>query len=276
MSKRKILSAILYPALSLLPPKKGVTVLTLHNIYPQDYLWFEHLIEKLAQSYEFLDPSNLNGELRTPTKFPKILLTFDDGFHSNKILAERILAKYGVKAIFFITEGFIGIKKDKIGEFIKNSFYPKSKNSGLNSILDAPMSWTDVRWLAKNGHVIGAHTKTHPSLSKLISHDSLIEEIVISADSIEGKIGAKINCFAFPFGTLDSVNKDAIDLAKKRFEFVFSNIRGSVSESPGSHFIFRQNIVPNDPIWLVRMVIEGKLDWKYAKLRKLAKSRYQI
>ena len=72
------------------------------------------------------------------------------------------------------------------------------------------------------------------------------------------------------------MNKDAIDLAKKRFEFVFSNIRGSVSESPGSHFIFRQNIVPNDPIWLVRVMIEGKLDWMYAKLRKLAKSRYQI
>ena len=276
MSKRKIFSAILYPALSLLPSKKGVTALTLHNIYPQDYVWFEHLIEKLAQTYEFLDPSNLNDELRAPTKFPKILLTFDDGFLSNKILAERVLTKYGVKAIFFITEGFIGIKKDKITEFVKNSFYPKSKNLRVNSILNTPMSWTDVRWLAENGHMIGAHTKTHPSLSKLNGDDSLIEEIVISADAIEGKIGAKINCFAFPFGTLDSVNKDAVDLAKKRFEYVFSNIRGSVRESPGSHFIFRQNIVPNDPAWLRRVVIEGKLDWKYAKLRKLAKSKYQI
>lgn len=276
MSKRKILSSLLFPFFTILPRKEGVSVLTLHNIYPKDYLWFEVLIEKLAQTYEFVDPTNLRHELSTNAKPSKILFTFDDGFLSNKILAERVLAKFGIKAVFFITQGFIGIEKNKVVEFLRNNFYPESNDLEIDSSLNAPMSWADVDWLVRNGHIIGAHTKTHPVLSTVVSRDNLIEEIVMSADAIESKLGVEVNCFAFPFGTLDSVNRESIDLAKNRFDFIFSNIRGSVSESPGNHFIFRQNIVPNDPIWLAMMAIEGKLDWRFAKARKMAKSRYPI
>ena len=260
----------------MLSPKKGVTVLTLHNIYPHHYTWFESLMKEWVKIYEFVSPLHLDDALRAKTNSQKLLLTFDDGFHSNRILAESVLQKFGVKAIFFITEGFIGLEKEKVTEFVKNSFYPNSENLSFNEDLYAPMSWDDVIWLVKNGHVIGAHTKTHPTLSKLMNHECLVEEIVTSADIIERKIGRKINCFAFPFGTLETVNDTSIDLAKKRFEFVFTNIRGNISESPGRHFIFRQNILPNDPIWLVKMCTDGKLDWKYAKSRKIAKSKYRI
>jgi len=272
--KRRVLSIFLNPFLSMLPSKKGLVILTLHSVPENQYIWFDSFIRYLSHQYGFIDPINLKDEFSKFDGPPKILLTFDDGFYSNRVLAETVLEKYKVKALFLLTEDFIGDQKSI--SFVREMFYPNSPLKNLSSADCLPMSWSDVKWLSRNGHIIGAHTRSHPILSDLIDHDALVDEIVTSADRIEEKIGLKVDCFAFPFGTLDSVNKDAIDLAKKRFEFVFSNIRGSVSESPGSHFIFRQNIVPNDPIWLVRMVIEGKLDWKYAKLRKLAKSRYQI
>ena len=62
----------------------------------------------------------------------------------------------------------------------------------------------------------------------------------------------------------------ALELSMKRYKYIFSNIRGSVSDSPSTSFIFRQNIAPEDPIWLVKLIIEGRLDWKYKKSRKLA------
>ena len=63
-------------------------------------------------------------------------------------------------------------------------------------------------------------------------------------------------------------------MAKKRFDFIFSNVRGNVLESPDRGFIFRQNIVPKDPIWLIRMMINGQLDWKYDTTRNDAKNRF--
>ena len=137
------------------------------------------------------------------------------------------------------------------------------------------MSWSDVKWLSRNGHIIGAHTRSHPVLSDLIEHDALVDEIVASADRIEEKISSRVDCFAFPFGSLESVNRKITNIANNRFDFVFSNIRGSALESPGTKFIFRQNIVPGDPTWFLKLLIEGKLDWKYSSSRSLAKIMYK-
>ena len=274
ISKRNIIAALLKPLLFLIPPKKGPVVLTFHNVHQKDYDWFENFIRNLVKDYEFLDPSNLDKEIHEGDVQTKILLTFDDGFFSNRVLAEEILSKYGIKAIFFITEDFIGLQDEEINPFVQKHFYLSSSTPPKDKVLSKPMSWIDINWLKENGHKIGAHTKTHPKLSKLKDEETLIEEIITSANRIEENTGVKINCFAFPFGTLHSINKQVVEIAKTRFDFIFSNLRGSVIESPGSQFIFRQNIIPSDPQWLTRMVIEGKLDWLYFKSRKLAKEQY--
>ena len=272
--KRKIAAAILKPVLSLIPAKKGTVVLTLHNIGIKDFQWFERFIQFISDYYEFIDPHNIDKEFLISSRKPKILLTFDDGFYSNKILAEKVLQKYDIKSIFFLTEDFIGLEKEEILPFIKKTFYPSSSLDISDLDGYSAMSWKDVNWLSKNGHMIGAHTKSHPFLSKIEDKDQLLNEIIFSADRMEEKIDAKINCFAFPFGSAISINNDIIYMAKKRFDFLFSNVRGNVLESPGRGFIFRQNIVPKDPIWLIRMMIDGQLDWIYSRTRNDAKNRF--
>ncbi|MDB4110564.1 polysaccharide deacetylase family protein [Amylibacter sp.] len=270
--KKRILSLFFNPFLSMLPSKKGLVILTLHRIPENQYGWFDLLIKYISHQYGFIDPINLKDEFSKFDGRPRILLTFDDGFYSNRVLAEAVLEKYRVKALFFLTEDFLGDQKSI--PFVREMFYPNSPLKNLSNADCLPMSWSDVNWLLRKGHMIGAHTKSHPVLSDLIDHDNLVDEIVTSADRIEEKISSKIDCFAFPFGSLESVNRKTTDIANNRFEFVFSNIRGSTSESPGKQFIFRQNIVPGDPIWFIKLVIEGKLDWKYSKPRRLAKMTY--
>ena len=100
-------------------------------------------------------------------------------------------------------------------------------------------------------------------------------EIVSSANNLELLINSPITSFAFPFGNIKSINYESFDIAKKRFKYCFSNIRGGLAESPSNGFLFRQNIVPNSPITYIENIILGKLDLKHTTSRFKAMMRYK-
>lgn len=271
---RKLFSRLLVSFTKLMRPKLGAVVLTLHNIPSMHYEWFDNLISHLNKNYQFLDPFEFDWNKKDKKNSTKIILTFDDGFYSNKKLAEQVLSKYGIKGIFFITEDFIGTEKPIA--FVKERFHPNTKPVIYNENDFTPMSWSDVDWLISDGHMIGAHTKTHPFLSSIRSREKLYDELITSSDRMEKFINTDISCFAIPFGTVESVNKEIIDIASSRYDFIFSNIRGNIYESPGRNFIFRQNIIPGDSIPLIETMISGHLDWKYKKYRNEALSKFSF
>jgi peptidoglycan/xylan/chitin deacetylase (PgdA/CDA1 family) len=131
------------------------------------------------------------------------------------------------------------------------------------------MEMDDLFWLRDNGHSIGAHTKSHPCLYDIDEYSKMYDEITGSADRLEKLLGIEIKNFAFPFGRTGSVNNIALKIASERFDHAFSNIRGSVSASKSRNFVFRQNIVPNDPLLFSVACVFGKLDFKYLSERKL-------
>ncbi len=266
MKSRQLIAKLLRPFLSLFQISGGLSVITFHNIQPNQYSWFEEVIEMLAQNFEFATIDSLDSNV-SGYEGLKILITFDDGFYSSRLMAENYLSRFGIKAIFFITEEFIGLDDAESFQFVKKNFYPNSniKSDCISSF--KAMNWEDIQWLVNQGHSIGAHTGSHLKLSEAEDENQLNNEILVSTNHLERKIGSKVNCFAYPFGTLDSISLHAIKIAQNRFDFIFSNVRGSVSDSPGNHFIFRQNMVPGDPIWLVKAMVEGRLDWRYRKMK---------
>ena len=265
-AKKLFLATILRPFLSLIPSKNGIVVLTLHNIEERYYNWFEEFIVMIQNCYGFINPEDFNTQENTDEI--KVLLTFDDGFFSNKILSDKILSKYGVKALFFITEGFVGLNENQAYDFARKNFYPDSLISN-DKRKQKSMSWDDVKSLLDDGHSIGAHTKTHPKLVDL-KKDELEDEVIISSHRIEKILNINIDNFAFPFGTPSVVTLEALNLSKDNFRYIFSNVRGNVNSSPSNYFIFRQNIVPGDPIWLIKNIIEGRLDWIYKNTQKIS------
>ncbi len=272
--KRKILGSLLSAFTSLIPPKKGIVVITLHNIPSHHYEWFEHFISHLYENYQIINPFEFNLNKQIDKSSPQVMLTFDDGFYSNRKLAEKVLSRYGIKGIFFITEDFIGTKKPL--EFIHERFYPNTKPVIVNEGDFAPMSWDDVKWIINEGHMIGAHTKTHPLLTSIKNQEKIYDEIITSSDRMEKMINSDISCFAIPFGTVNSVNKDILQAASNRYDFIFSNVRGNIHESPSRNFIFRQNIVPGDPLSLIDIMIDGHLDWRYRKVRNNAICKFSL
>lgn len=74
----------------------------------------------------------------------------------------------------------------------------------------APLVWEEVVEMSKNNISIGAHTETHPILSRL-SKEKQKEEISLSIEKIRNKIG---DCkqFAYPNGQPGDFNKDTKEI----------------------------------------------------------------
>lgn len=122
------------------------------------------------------------GSARLPAK--PVILTFDDGWRNHYTLALPILEKYGMKATFFVFTEALG----------KSSF----------------MTWEHVALLAAAGMEIGNHTKTHPYLFKITNEKRLHDEIIVSKQLLEERLGMKIKVFATPFSrTNDAIGSIA-------------------------------------------------------------------
>lgn len=78
----------------------------------------------------------------------------------------------------------------------------------------APLTWTELKTLAAQGLDIGAHTATHPILSKL-PDAGLKDEIAGSKARIEEATGFPVRHFCYPNGRPQDINAAAIALAEE-------------------------------------------------------------
>ncbi len=241
-------------------------VLLYHDIPKNKYDKFYNQLVFLKKSWNFISPLEFSDIINKKKKLNgrNLLLTFDDGYISNKYVVEKILNPLRIKAMFFVITDFIKISDSKTArEYVSSNIYPTLK------FKDVPKSYYNMNWdhlkeLIKHGHSIGAHTKTHSKLSEIKTNKNLINEIVKSADEIEEKLKIKLNYFAFPFGNLESFSKDALLIANKRFDFIFSGIRGDNKNSTTKLVLHRDSIDPTFSNFLVGSFLEGSADLYYS------------
>jgi peptidoglycan/xylan/chitin deacetylase (PgdA/CDA1 family) len=112
----------------------------------------------------------------------------------------------------------------------------------------APLSWAEVREMARNGVEFGGHTVTHPILQTLPSADSLTKEIAGCKARIEEELQTPVRHFAYPSGKAEKIPVDAKEAVKHaRFESAVTTILGQAG--PG-----------DDPLWLRRIGIDPGAD----------------
>lgn len=137
---------------------------------------FEREMELLATAgFHPVSLSNLLGWSRARSTLPPkpIVITFDDGFAGNFRHALPVLARFGFTATFFVVT-------NKIGD-------------------PAMLSWTDLSEMNRHGMSIQSHTANHPLLSTLTQARTR-EELVVSKQTIEDKLGASVNFLSLPNG----------------------------------------------------------------------------
>jgi len=115
-----------------------------------------------------------------------VAITFDDGFRNFLDHAAPILDHLRLPATVFVVSGYCG----------RNNNWP-SQPSG---VLDLPlMNWADLSSLPPLIS-IGAHTHTHPHLTSLTEAECE-RELRGCQDRIEQRIGRRIRCLAYPYGS---------------------------------------------------------------------------
>lgn len=247
----------------------SLRVLTYHDIAPAEESLFEAQLRWLQRSWKFVTPGQferlVSGE--EPVAGRNLLLTFDDGFASNRVVAERVLGPLGIRALFFAVSDFVAIEDRKDArEFIARNIYP-----GM-SVNDVPahwynMGWTDLEGLLDQGHLIGSHTRTHARLSQVKSEVDLEREVIDSANTLSLRLGIPIEHFAYTFGNIDSISPMALATARRRFRFIYSSLRGDNAKGVSPLTLRRETVSAKDPLSLMGAFTEGLADFRYAGSR---------
>ncbi len=252
-------------------------MLLCHDISPGDQDRFAAQLRWLARSWTFVSPARFAamvlGEERIRGR--NLLVTFDDGFASNRVVAEKVLNPMGVLAIFFAVSDFVAMEdRAEARRFIADRVQPGSDPDELPAHW-RNMGWTDLEALLEQGHHIGAHTRSHARLSMVNEEGELKREIVSSADVLERRLGVPVEHFAYPFGDLASFSERALTVARGRFRFVHSGLRGD-NERRVSQFALRrdasagQDSSSNYSVFsnsLLGAFLEGATDFRYARSR---------
>jgi len=242
-------------------------VLLYHDIPPHQQDHFAAQLRWLRHRWNFVNPERFAAMVARdePICGKNLLLTFDDGFASNRAVAEQVLNPMGIKALFFIVSDFASIdNREEALHYISAHICPGVDLATMPAHL-SNMGWADLEALLEKGHTIGCHTKSHARLSKLSRLEDLKLEILGSADTIERRLGVKVDHFAYPFGNIGSIGPTALDVAKRRFRYIYSGLRGANMPAVPPRVIRRDACTAGDPFLLLGAFLEGAADFRYRK-----------
>ncbi len=113
------------------------------------------------------------------------------------------------------------------------------------------LRWDEVREMAAAGIEFGAHTRTHPILSRLAGEQELAVEIGGSKRQIERQIERAVDHFCYPNGSREDIGQEAVE-AVRAAEF-----RTAVTTESGL------NQVERDRFQLLRIGVEPGLEIDY-------------
>jgi len=158
-----------------------------------------------------------------------IAITFDDGYADNLYNALPILKELKIPATIFITIGKIGDLKPFYWD--QNT---RTEDQGRALTKDELIHLTKSPLIG-----IGAHTLTHPCLSKL-KIDLQKREIFKSKQKLESILDKKIISFSYPFGNKGSFNKGIINLVKQAdFKYACVNTQNRVTKNQNEYTLSR-------------------------------------
>jgi peptidoglycan/xylan/chitin deacetylase (PgdA/CDA1 family) len=265
MNYRKLLMPLMYSiskTISVFQKGTGrVFILTFHSIPNHQIESFSRLISNLNDTIGFITPDQFTGFLSENYEIgnTKLLLSFDDGFYSNHIVAEQVLTEFNIKAIFFIATEFISCSNsDEMRNFVANNLHCPPDITETRA-----MSWEQISELVFDGHKIGSHTLSHRNLADINSSRILEDEIIQSKNTLEDKLCTPVEHFAYPFGNITSINSMILKKLCGVYKYIYSGVRGANSSTTPRGVIRREAVSLEHGQSYNRMIAEGALSMYY-------------
>src|SRR5580765_434364 len=132
-----------------------------------------------------------------PATSVRAVVSFDDGDLSGYTMAAPVLERHGLRGEFFVVTRWIG-------------------TPGF-------MSAEQLRELARRGHGVHSHSRTHPRLSSLTAAQ-IEDELMGSKADLEAMLGTPVTQFSIPGGDHDH---RVLDIAKRAgYTAVMNSVEG--------------------------------------------------
>jgi peptidoglycan/xylan/chitin deacetylase (PgdA/CDA1 family) len=151
--------------------------------------FIDHMKRLRRRGFAFCSPDTawafLRGERRLGRR--SVLVTFDDAFRS-VLPALEVLSSMGGSALVFAVSGRTGGTNE----------WDAARGAPRLELMTAD----DLRAVERNGHEIGAHSRTHPRLTDL-PDDAVERETVGAIDELEALGLRRPRFFAYPHGASD-------------------------------------------------------------------------
>ncbi len=232
----------------------GLRCLFCHNIFDDQVESFRRICRTLAQMGKFVDACTCLDMLqgKTPIDGTYYHLSFDDGFHNILDNALPILQEFSIPAAIFVVTGFVGASYEAVAQYCATHW----------SSYAAPiemLSWSDLAELQRLGITIGSHSHTHARFSLLQTRSQLVNEITVSKQELEQRLGAECRYISWPYGRLSDASQESLAFVQEAgYSGCFGGHRGRVRPGVTNPFsIPRHHFEPNWPVSHVRFFASG-------------------
>jgi len=191
------------------------------------------------------------------------LITFDDGFVDNYLLAWPIAGEFGLKLNLFLCTGLIA--GEQVAAFNQPSVAERANRKEFPHLWQ-PLTWAQVREMRAAEVGVGFHSHTHRNLGKL-SPAEISEDAAKGVALLAQELGVPPECFAFPYGHYGSYSRAAISALKEQGLEMFFTTELGRTPAQSANPISRIVIHPEDDTQSFRRKIYGGYDW-VGKLRQ--------
>jgi peptidoglycan/xylan/chitin deacetylase (PgdA/CDA1 family) len=196
---------------------------------------FERLVRLLqVHGYSSVLTADLLRSARRGEPLPgkAAAITFDDGHSSNFTEALPILKRYGMRAIFFVTTGWIG-------------------RPGM-------LTWEQLGILQSEGMEIGSHTVNHPIPPEL-GEEELRRELVDSKRALDAALSSPVLALSSPTGFHDPrMRRLSKDAGYEAMYVGITRLADPIPRRMDLHWINRIDVKAGMPVDTFEGLLEGR------------------
>ena len=227
-------------------PLQGREGLTPYIVEPDTFRW--QLDRIVASNLPVKTMAEFIDESAVGTGFDNcIIITFDDCSVELLEFAVPLLAERSLRASFYAVAGMLGGQND----------WDRKRCPSKIGLMTA----SDLKYLIKQGHEVGAHGLRHVALDTLVEGD-VVREVSDSKRILESCLDVTITTFAYPYGAIPANYARIMATAGYKSACSIFSESSSVLEDPYS---LRRILIHNNDVGL-RFSL--KLSRAYSTMRR--------
>jgi peptidoglycan/xylan/chitin deacetylase (PgdA/CDA1 family) len=230
-------------------PLYPLVVLTYHGVGGRQRPAFSRQMDVAARYARLVSAASCGTG---SSLFPRLAVTFDDGFRSFRENALPKLSEMNVPCTLFVPAGFVGRAA---------TWVPAGCVRYRDEVV---MCAEELALLPQSSICIGSHAWTHADLTTLPA-ECVRMELSQSKTCLEALLGREVTTLAFPYG---EYNAEVLALCREvGFRRVFSNLPVAPDSSETGFHVGRLNVDPDDLAIEYWLKIRGGYSWLPAAVR---------